>query len=26
LAAQQRVRVVRVEIWETDTSCAIYEP
>ena len=26
LAGQERVRVVRVEIWETETSCAIYEP
>lgn len=26
LADQERVRVVRVEIWETETSCAIYEP
>lgn len=26
LAAQERVRVVRVEVWENDTSCAIYEP
>jgi 6-pyruvoyltetrahydropterin/6-carboxytetrahydropterin synthase len=25
LAGQERVRVVRVEVWETDTSCAIYE-
>lgn len=25
LAGQARVRVVRVEVWETDTSCAIYE-
>jgi 6-pyruvoyltetrahydropterin/6-carboxytetrahydropterin synthase len=25
LAGQTRVRVVRVEVWETDTSCAIYE-
>jgi 6-pyruvoyltetrahydropterin/6-carboxytetrahydropterin synthase len=26
LAGQARVRVARVEVWETDTSCAIYEP
>lgn len=26
LPADGRVRVVRVEVWETDTSCAIYEP
>jgi 6-pyruvoyltetrahydropterin/6-carboxytetrahydropterin synthase len=25
LAGQERVRVVRVEVWETDTSCAAYE-
>ena len=25
LEGQDRVRVVRVEVWETDTSCAIYE-
>ena len=25
LADQERVRVVRVEVWETDTSCAAYE-
>lgn len=25
LAGQERVRVVRVEVWETETSCAIYE-
>ena len=25
LAVQERVRVVRVEVWETDTSCAAYE-
>jgi 6-pyruvoyltetrahydropterin/6-carboxytetrahydropterin synthase len=25
LVGQERVRVVRVEVWETDTSCAIYE-
>ncbi|HEY0557579.1 MAG TPA: 6-carboxytetrahydropterin synthase QueD [Thermoanaerobaculia bacterium] len=25
LAEQERVRVVRVEVWETDTSCAAYE-
>lgn len=26
LPADGRVRVVRVEVWETDTSCAIFEP
>lgn len=25
LEGQDRVRVVRVEVWETDTSCAVYE-
>ena len=25
LAGQDRVRVARVEVWETDTSCAVYE-
>jgi 6-pyruvoyltetrahydropterin/6-carboxytetrahydropterin synthase len=25
LAGQERVRVARVEVWETDTSCAVYE-
>jgi 6-pyruvoyltetrahydropterin/6-carboxytetrahydropterin synthase len=25
LADQERVRVVRVEVWENDTSCALYE-
>lgn len=25
LAGQERVRVVRVEVWETETSCAVYE-
>jgi 6-pyruvoyltetrahydropterin/6-carboxytetrahydropterin synthase len=25
LGDQERVRVVRVEVWETDTSCAAYE-
>jgi 6-pyruvoyltetrahydropterin/6-carboxytetrahydropterin synthase len=25
LAVQERVRVVRVEVWETETSCAVYE-
>ncbi|HYO14283.1 MAG TPA: 6-carboxytetrahydropterin synthase QueD [Thermoanaerobaculia bacterium] len=25
LAGQERVRVVRVEVWENDTSCAIFE-
>jgi 6-pyruvoyltetrahydropterin/6-carboxytetrahydropterin synthase len=26
LAEQERVRVARVEVWENDTSCALYEP
>jgi 6-pyruvoyltetrahydropterin/6-carboxytetrahydropterin synthase len=26
LAEQARVRVSRVEVWENDTSCALYEP
>jgi len=26
LAGQARVRVARVEVWENDTSCALYEP
>jgi 6-pyruvoyltetrahydropterin/6-carboxytetrahydropterin synthase len=26
LPVDGRVRVVRVEVWETDTSCAIFEP
>lgn len=26
LAEQERVRVARVEVWENDTSCAIFEP
>ncbi len=26
LADQDRVRVLRVEVWENDTACAIYEP
>jgi 6-pyruvoyltetrahydropterin/6-carboxytetrahydropterin synthase len=26
LAEQERVRVTRVEVWETDTSCAAYQP
>ena len=26
LAGQERVQVARVEVWETDTSCALYEP
>jgi 6-pyruvoyltetrahydropterin/6-carboxytetrahydropterin synthase len=26
LAPQERVRVSRVEVWENDTSCALYEP
>ena len=25
LATQERVRIARVEVWENDTSCAIYE-
>jgi 6-pyruvoyltetrahydropterin/6-carboxytetrahydropterin synthase len=25
LAGQERVRVQRVEVWENDTSCALYE-
>ena len=25
LAGQERVRVARVEVWENDTSCAIFE-
>jgi 6-pyruvoyltetrahydropterin/6-carboxytetrahydropterin synthase len=25
LAGQDRVRVARVEVWETETSCAVYE-
>jgi 6-pyruvoyltetrahydropterin/6-carboxytetrahydropterin synthase len=25
LAGQERVRVAKVEVWENDTSCAIYE-
>ncbi len=25
LEGQERVRVARVEVWETETSCAIYE-
>lgn len=25
LAAQERVRVIRVEVWENDTACAVYE-
>ena len=25
LAGQERVRVVRVEVWENDTACAVYE-
>ena len=25
LAEQERVRVARVEVWETETSCAIFE-
>ena len=26
LAEQERVRVARVEVWESDTACALYEP
>jgi 6-pyruvoyltetrahydropterin/6-carboxytetrahydropterin synthase len=26
LARQRRVRVVRVEVWENDSSCAAFEP
>lgn len=26
LGGQDRVRVTRVEVWENDTSCAVYEP
>jgi 6-pyruvoyltetrahydropterin/6-carboxytetrahydropterin synthase len=26
LAGQERVRVTRVEVWENETSCAVYEP
>lgn len=26
LGGQDRVRVVRVEVWENDTSCAVFEP
>lgn len=26
LEGQERVRIVRAEVWETETSCAIYEP
>ena len=26
LAADERVRVARVEVWENETSCALYEP
>ena len=26
LAGQERVRVVRVEVWENETACAVYEP
>jgi 6-pyruvoyltetrahydropterin/6-carboxytetrahydropterin synthase len=25
LAGQERVRVTRVEVWENDTACAVYE-
>jgi 6-pyruvoyltetrahydropterin/6-carboxytetrahydropterin synthase len=25
LAEQERVRVIRVEVWENDTACAVYE-
>jgi len=26
LAGDERVRVARVEVWENDTACALYEP
>jgi 6-pyruvoyltetrahydropterin/6-carboxytetrahydropterin synthase len=26
LAGEERVEVARVEVWENDTSCAVYEP
>lgn len=26
LVGQERVRVTRVEVWETETSCAAYQP
>lgn len=26
LAPQERVRIARVDVWENDTACAIYEP
>ncbi len=26
LATQERVRIARVDVWENDTACAIYEP
>lgn len=26
LASQDRVRVARVEVWENDTACAMFEP
>lgn len=26
LAATERVRVARVEVWENETACAVYEP
>ena len=26
LASQDRVRVARVEVWENETACALYEP
>jgi hypothetical protein len=26
LAEQERVRVSRVEVWENDTACAVFEP
>jgi 6-pyruvoyltetrahydropterin/6-carboxytetrahydropterin synthase len=25
-AADRRVRVIRIEVWENDSSCAVYEP
>jgi 6-pyruvoyltetrahydropterin/6-carboxytetrahydropterin synthase len=26
LAGQQRVQVIRAEVWENDSSCAVFEP
>ncbi len=26
LGGEDRVRVIRVEVWENDTSCAVFEP